>query len=229
MNRTTLAPTSALAPALALAAMAWLSPLAAQGTDDVRMPAVAEDRAACAQVDWHQDLLGALPWVASACREVVTVDGERWARFEAGFIQMNPDRSITVDFRDPRAAAGNRAVLMPAEDQRVLLDGQPRRFSELRRGQRLNFYVPEGRAAFAGMTTGGGQGLAVPVTAPAPDMRPQVQLAQAEPRPQSLPTRLPATAGALPLLAFAGVLLLVTGFGMSLVRTRAKRLPPPAL
>ena len=214
---------------IAYASMAWLSPLAAQGTDGARMPAVAEDRAACAQVDWHQDLLGALPWVASACREVVTVDGERWARFEAGFIQMNPDRSITVDFRDPRAGPGNRAVLMPAQDQRVLLDGQPRRFSELTRGQRLDFYVPEGRPAFAGMTTGADQGLAVPVAAPATDTRPQMQLAQVDPRPQSLPSRLPDTAGVLPLLAFAGILMLVAGFGMTVARTRAKRLPPPAL
>lgn len=115
-------------------------------------------------------------------------------------------------------------TLMPAPDQRVLIDGRRVRFSELERGQQLSLYVSEGRFAIA--TEPGApvsqEALIMPAE-PAPIALAQpAMVAQAE--PASLPqaemeaTRLPDTAGPLPWLAATGLLSLLGGVSLTLRR-----------
>ena len=49
------------------------------------------DQASCSDVDWHRDMTRDYPWVADGCHEVVVVDGQNWARFEAEFERFNRD------------------------------------------------------------------------------------------------------------------------------------------
>lgn len=184
------------------------------------------NRRSCEQVNWHTDLLGQYPWAVSACHEVVLVDGQKWARFEAEFQRLNRDGSITSDFRDRLGKSTGRISLMPAPGQRVTLDGSTYQFSELRRGQVLNFYVPEGSYAFSAQPGAPPTERATVVATleeePAPAERP-VQFAQAEPRPARSTYQLPATAGPLPVIALGGVLSLLGGLGLTMRRRFSKR------
>jgi hypothetical protein len=207
---------------LLLAGLAWTPGARAQSVDPANIPAPELDRASCDAVNWHRDLLGSYPWVTEACHEVVVINGEKWARFQADFQRMNRDGSITSDFKNRQGRTRGTIALMPGTEQRVSLDGRPYRFSELRQGQTLNFYVPEGMNAFS-VTPGAPPAELVRVvqapveSTPAPTPAP-MQMARAEPRTYTPDTRLPSTAGPLPLLGLGGALSLLAGLGLGLRR-----------
>ena len=208
----------------------------AQQETGASMPRPGTDRASCNDIEWHRDMLRDYPWVADACHEAVTVDGQKWARLEAEFQTFSGDGVLSSNFRDDRGRSLGSIDLMPDSDQRVLLDGRPRKFSELRRGQVLNFYVPQGGYSFA----------TEPAATPAAQLRlaerrdeqqrlddqrradqrrnepAQRQLAQADQSASTRPTVLPATAGPLPLLALGGVMSLLGGLALSTRRRRAR-------
>jgi hypothetical protein len=206
--------------ALLLAGFVWTGSAMGQSVDPRNIPDPDVDRASCTDVNWHRDLLGKYPWVADACHEVIIVQGQKWARFEADFQRMNRDGSITSDFKNRQGRSRGNISLMPGPDQMVSLDGRPYRFSELQRGQTLNFYVPEGMYAFS----------VAPGAPPAQHVRvveveveevaqpERVQLARAEPRRTEPVRQLPSTAGPLPLIALGGALSLLGGIGLSLRR-----------
>lgn len=179
------------------------------------LPEPKVDRASCQNVNWHANLLSEYPWVVEACHEVILVDGQKWARFEADFDRMNRDGSFGSTFKGPQGRSRGSIDMMPGAEQRVLLDGRPTRFSDLRQGQTLNFYVPEGKFAFAAAPGAPEEQLATVVVV---QERQPVQLAQAEPRRAQTATRLPATAGPLPILALGGMLSLLGGMVLTMRR-----------
>ena len=103
------------------------------------------------------------------------------------------------------------ATLIPARNQRVMIQGEKYKFADLPRGQKLNLYVPEGMCALA-MTPG----------APAEELEkivpPTTEVAQADTAPAPMANRLPSTAGPLPLVLVAGLLSLLIGLGMTIRR-----------
>lgn len=178
------------------------------------MPGPEVDRASCEDVEWHRDMLRYYPWVVEACQEAIVIDGQKWARFEAEFKEFHRDGAITSDFRDDRGRSLGTVRLMPAPDQRVLLDGRPYRFSQLQRGQILNFYAPDDVYAFT-TTPGASTTELVRVLEPAPPTR---RMAQAQPATTTRPATLPATAGPLPIIALGGLLSLLGGIGLTVRR-----------
>jgi hypothetical protein len=184
------------------------------------MPAPGMDRVSCSEVDWHRDMLRDYPWVADACHEAIIVDGKKWARFEAEFQQLNRDGTIDSNFRNDRGRSLGSVSLQPGPDQRVLLDGRSTRFSELRRGQVLNFYVPDGEFTF--VTEPGAPTTDQVQIVQRRDEQPARELAQAERTTTERRDRLPATAGPLPILALGGLLSLLGGFSLTMRRRFTK-------
>lgn len=177
------------------------------------MPGPEVDRASCEDVEWNRDLLSKYPWVVEGCQEAIIVDGQKWARFEAEFQEFHRDGAITSDFRNDRGRSLGSVRLMPAPDQRVLLDGRPYRFSQLQRGQVLNFYAPENAYAFT-TKPGAPETEQVQIIEP----RNERQMARAEPAKTTQPATLPATAGPLPIIALGGLLSLLGGIGLTVRR-----------
>jgi hypothetical protein len=202
--------------------------------------------AECAAVDWNKDMLAQYPRIAEGCQEVVTSGDGKWVRFQADYLRSNRDGSVTLEFKDRQGRAMEQLTLLPTQTQRVSIDGQEYRFSELTRGQQLNVYVPErmyGVALAPGVPP---EQLALLVPQPAPVAPTQLaqrgpqpaptaptQLAQREPQPAlTAPTQLaqvqrepavmaqvlPRTAGPLPLLALAGFLSLLGALILSIRR-----------
>ncbi len=209
-----------LTTAALLLGLGWAGSANAQQSAST-MPGPEVDRASCAEIKWHRDLLRNYPWVGEACQEAIIVDGKKWARFEAEFQRIYSDGAITSDFRNNRGQSLGSVRLMPAKDQRVLLDGRNYQFSDLQRGQILNFYAPEDVYAFT-TTAGAPAEQMAQIVAPTQTQatpRPETRMAQVEPVRTTRPTMLPETAGTLPVLMLGGMLSLLIGLGMTVRRS----------
>lgn len=165
--------------------------------------------ASCRAVNWNEQLLATYPRLAEACHEVIVSDGERWARFETELVRVSRDGSVTSNFRNRQGRNMGAITIMPARDQRVTIDGREYRFSDLRPGQILNVYVPEGMYSFA--------------LAPRAPVAQHVRVVEIQPEPYVAPATvaartLPSTAGPLPLLAIGGALALLGGLGFTIRR-----------
>lgn len=182
------------------------------------LPRPSEDRTSCQDVNWNQALLTRYPWALDSCQEVILVNGQKWARFEAEFERMNRDGTFDVDFVNRQGRSLGVVSLQPGTNQTVLLDNREYAFSELRQNQKLNFYVPEGTFGFA-FEPGAAPDKRVEVVEPRAPAAEPVRLARAEPRPaRKETTTLPATAGPLPLFALSGLLAMLSGLGMTIRR-----------
>lgn len=213
-------PTARLSTSAALlfAGLFGASTLAAQETSNrTEMPRPSRDVSSCQKVDWNQDLLADYPWAIGSCQEVILVDGQEWARFEAEFEGMNRDGTFDVDFLNRRGRSQAVISLKPAPGQMVLLDNREYAFSELADNQKLNFYVPEGIYGFAVAPGVAPDEIAEVVQPRTPAAEPE-RLARAEPRPARRSNTLPATAGPLPLFALGGFFAMLGGFGMTMRR-----------
>jgi hypothetical protein len=178
--------------------------------DTASLDATEVNAASCRAVNWHLQLLQTYPRAAEACHEVILSGGERWARFETQLIGVNGNGSVRSNFRDRQGNDMGAITIMPARDQRVEIDGREYRFSELRPGQVLNIYVPEGSNSFA--------------LTPSAPVAQHVQVIEIKPEPYVAPAMvatartLPSTAGPLPVLAIGGLFALLGGLGFSIRR-----------
>jgi hypothetical protein len=194
------------------------SSFAQERTGSGDMPKPKTQKASCDVVNWQtgwdRELLERMPNMEDGCHEVVVVDGTKWIRFEADFLRMNNDGSIVSDFKSPRNRSIGNLTLMPSEDQRVLLDGKKFRFSELKQGQKLNFYVPEGTLNFASTPEAPPKRVAKVVEVKEPTRLAEVDKTTTREQPK----RLPSTAGPLPLIATGGFVFLLGGLGLGIRR-----------
>jgi hypothetical protein len=224
--------TIVMTSAVLLLGLAWSGNVIAQEPAST-MPKPATDRASCSEIDWHRDMLRDYPWVADACHEAVVVDGQKWARFEAEFKELNRDGTITSEFKNQRGRSLGNVSLQPGPNQRVMLDGRPTAFSDLRRGQVLNFYAPEGEFSFT-TEPGAPASEQLQITQRQDQLsaeerrlaeqrreeqaRADRQLAQADRTTTQRRDTLPATAGPLPILALGGLLSLLGGMTLTMRR-----------
>jgi hypothetical protein len=198
---------------------------AQQQLDTNNLAQASVQAASCAEVDWATDLLALYPRIAEGCQEVVIAEGVKWARFDADFVRSNNRGStVTLNFKNRQGTSMGAVILRPATEQRVLIDGQRYRFSELTRGQQVNIYVPERMFAVAVEPGAPREQLAQIVREPTGPAQPNPTaaqlLAQADPAPASATTaqQLPATAGPLPFFALAGLMSLLSGLGLTIRR-----------
>lgn len=213
-----------LAPML-LIGFVYAGSVAAQAplnTNNLPEPSI--DTAPCADVIWNTDLISKYPRISRGCREVVLVNGQKWARFEADFVQNNSDGSFTSEFMDTHDRSLGNVTLIPTAEQRVTLDGRKYKFTELTRDQKLNFYIPEGVYGFASEPDAPSGQYAQIVrfdddAATSVELEPKPErMAQVNPEPEPSLPRLPDTAGPLPLLALGGLLSLLGAAGLGIRR-----------
>lgn len=203
--------------AMLLTGFVWAGGAVAQQTkqDFKAYPKPSVNAESCQQMDWNKDLLSRYPWAVDACQEVITVNGEKFARFEGHIVRHNRDGSFETQFvnrNGKHVKDWGTMDLLPSPEQHVLLSGEPSHFKELPRNQVLNFYVPEKRF---GVAEEPGGALATVVAAPAGQ-----QVAMAEPAAKS---QLPKTAGPLPAIALGGLLSLFGALGLTIRRRASAR------
>lgn len=188
--------------------------LGVAGAQQESFPREREQAKSCAEVDWNKEMTSNHPRLIDACREVVAVGGEDWARFEAKFVRVEPDGRVSFSLVDSRDHHIEDVTLQPATGQVAYIDNRATPFSQLRRDQVVNLYVPEGTYGFVTQPGAPIEQVAVvlsPSAAPA-----ATRVAAVEPRAATLP----ATAGPLPWLALGGFLSLLGAVGVRLSRRR---------
>jgi len=165
----------------------------------------------CEDVTWSQETLARYPKIANACQSVTEKDGKYYVKF-SGEVREVRDRGrrLTIDFKD-----GDRVTLNPSENMTINLDGRKTPVRELRRGDVLNFYVPQDQLAAQFP-----EGEAFAVSVPIPFAKPvttRVALVPGATMRATAP-ELPKTASEIPLLGLCGLLLTALGAALTTLR-----------
>lgn len=183
--------------------IACASAAQAQTSVDRSFTAVSKD---CSGIQWSDEALATYPTIASACQGVEERNGKTYVRFE-GTVDRNVDRGkqLVVNFRD-----GGKVTLSPPPETKLYVDGRQKAVADLRRGDELNFYIAEDRLAaqFPETETQSARLVMVPIVVNEP--------AESE----QMAATLPATAGALPLLALGAFVMFGFAGLMTLYRRR---------
>jgi hypothetical protein len=202
-----------------LLGLALASTVSAQSQDFPRERTSAKS---CADVAWNEKMLRSHPSLVSACKEVIEVNGDSWARFAAKLVRVEPNGDVIFSVRDTGDRSIEQVVLVPAPDQVAYINDRPTPFARLRPTDTISLYVPEGQYGFATKPGAPPEQLAE-VIVPTETMREETAapvattetvVAQRETRPAVLPS----TAGPLPWLMLGGILSLLGGMGLTLRR-----------
>jgi len=152
----------------------------------------------CADIEFNADIVARAPNINDACRDVVELNGEKYAKIKIELESVSGNRA---KFRIvyPDGSSGSRHSVQVDSDWRATIQGRDYRMSQLAGGQELSIYMPSDRweadfeAPTAPFVT------YVPAAITAYDDEPM----------------LPSTAGPLPLFGLFGLIAL---FGASLIR-----------
>jgi hypothetical protein len=101
----------------------------------------------CRSVTFHQDFLRAYPNAPAACRGVVEKNGAKRVHFVATVVDASGGK-VTLNFLNARndvLANTQPLVFTPRPDINLSVNGQPKAVKDLKRGDQLDFWVPEGR------------------------------------------------------------------------------------
>jgi hypothetical protein len=193
--------------------------LGVAGAQQESFPRERVQAKSCAEVDWNKDMTSNHPRLVDACREVVAAGGEDWARFEAKFVRVEPDGTVSFSIRDSRDRPIEEVTLRPATGQVAYIDDRATPFSQLRRDQLVNLYVPEGQYGFVTQPGAPIEQIAevrAPASARGAETTRDTRVATAQRRDDMLPR----TAGLLPWFALGGFLSLLGAVGLRLTRRR---------
>lgn len=113
-------------------------------------PAFAADemeegtKIACTEMKYSAEFLAKYPDAPAACVEAVDKDGKRYAKFQAKVFLNSKDRT-TVELLNVRGDPLTTFSFKPAPDAGVMIDGKKTKFTDLKKGEKISFYVSEDR------------------------------------------------------------------------------------
>lgn len=175
-----------------------------QSSIDRSFTTVSKD---CGGIRWSDEAVKKYPGIASACQAVEEREGKTYVKFQ-GEVERNINRGeqLAVKFKD-----GETLTLTPPPNTQLYVNGRKTAVRDLRRGDELNFYVPEDRFVAQIPEENPTQYVVVPIV-----YREVVR----EPAPEQAAS-LPHTAGDVPLFALGGVMLLGLGAGLTVLRKKS--------
>ena len=127
----------------ALAATALAMPLAV-GTALASEAAASDAKIACSEVKYSSEFLAKYPDAPAACIEAVEKGGKRYAKFQARVYLNSADRT-TVELLNTRGDRLSTFSFKPGPDAAVDIDGKKTKFTDLKKGEKISFYVSEDR------------------------------------------------------------------------------------
>jgi hypothetical protein len=107
----------------------------------------AEPNSACSTIVFHKEFLDKYPMAPAVCRQVDVKNGVKSAKFSAKILDLDKG-SVKVQFLN---VAGNPVAGMepltftPAAGAKLTVNGKSTKYSELKNGDSLNFWVSENR------------------------------------------------------------------------------------
>lgn len=188
-----------------------VAPVGAQQSQE-KFPERQVAKESCESVDWNDNMLRNHPRLINACQEVVMVNGNAWARFDAKFMRIERNGNVVFGVYDRKDRRVEQVTLVPAMNQVAYIDDRATPFRRLRTTDLINLYVPEGEYGFS-TQPGVTQEQVAAVVEPEPVITERA-VAQIETRPDLLP----ATASALPWFALGGFLSIFLGLILTIRR-----------
>ena len=105
------------------------------------MPAITmAGESGCDTVNFGEDVLSKFPNAAKACHGVTMKNGAAYAHYVAEVVATDKD-TVTVHLIDKQGKGISKVVFAPAEDQRVRIDGKETRYTDLKTGTKLDFWI----------------------------------------------------------------------------------------
>lgn len=114
----------------------------------------------CSKIRWNGDFLAQYPLAAVVCADVVEKDGRNFARFD-GVVTSANSKEIVLDFVNVRGDAVRAMRIVPGPTQTVTVNGETKLLKDVKRGDRLSVYLPEGAI---GVVTDPGAGAVSTIT-----------------------------------------------------------------
>jgi hypothetical protein len=170
-------------------------------------------QATCSGFQWNGDMVRDLPRVVDACQEVVVAGDTNWARLSARYVEILRDGNVVFNIQDTRDRTVGKVQIDPRPGQVAYIDGRATQFQNLRTSDEINLYTPEGRYGF-------GTQPGVPAEELAAVVPTATRVEQRVAQRDDQPAMLPQTAGPVPFLVLAGLLSLLGGLGLRLLRRR---------
>ena len=115
--------------------------------------AVASDRQGCDLVNFGADVLAKFPNAMEACIDVREKEGGIYAHYQADVIAVATD-SVTIDILNHEGKAISRVTFVPAADQTARVDGKDVKFTDLKKGMKLDFYIEHNKWGLYGKPDG---------------------------------------------------------------------------
>lgn len=111
-------------------------------------PMASDTKIACSEVKYSSEFLAKYPDAPAACVEAVEKGGKRYAKFKARVYLNSKDRT-TVELLNTRGDHLSTFSFKPAADAGVDVDGKKVPFHELKKGEKISFWVSEDRLTAA--------------------------------------------------------------------------------
>jgi hypothetical protein len=99
---------------------------------------------ACSEVKYSSEFLAKYPEAPAACLEAREHNGKRYAKFNAKVYLNSADRT-TVELLNVRGDRLSTFSFKPGPDAGVNIDGKKTKFTDLKAGQTISFWVSEDR------------------------------------------------------------------------------------
>ncbi len=112
---------------------------AAKPVDPSKLPKVE-----CSEVKFGEAFLSKYPHAPAACLEGREYNGKRYAKFDAKVYITGPEIT-TVTLVNAEGESLDTFSLKPGPDQKIKVNGKDTKFSDLRKGEKITFWVPEDR------------------------------------------------------------------------------------
>ena len=106
--------------------------------------AAADDNYGCDSVNFGEEVLAKLPNAKKLCRGVTERNGGVYVKYVGRVVASSPE-STTIEFIDKDKKAVSRATFKPAADQMAEVDGKKMKYSDLKKGTELHFYIENKR------------------------------------------------------------------------------------
>jgi hypothetical protein len=107
-------------------------------------PMASDHKIACSEVKYSSEFLAKYPDAPAACLEAVEKGGKRYAKFNARVFLNSADRT-TVELLNTRGDRLSTFSFKPATDAGVNINGEKVKFTDLKKGEKISFWVSEDR------------------------------------------------------------------------------------
>ena len=98
----------------------------------------------CSELKFSAAFLERYPHAPAACLEARELDGKRYAKFNAKVYLTGPEIT-TVNLLNTKGDTVDTFSLKPGPDQKIKINGKDTKFSDLRAGEEISFWVSEDR------------------------------------------------------------------------------------